>query len=144
MSRRKKRQRAPGGGRKPLPEGQGRVTFSCTVKPETRALIEELKTATGKSAGALVDDRFDPAIVPGAQSLSEIAAEMLPAVPSAPRIGQTWAIDVREGQRVSCEVIGVRQTQYGFEYLVRYMDPARGELKERWWSGEMHAQAQTK
>lgn len=43
-----------GAGRKPISADAKRVTFTCRVKPETKAMIDTLK-ANGKNIGTIID-----------------------------------------------------------------------------------------
>lgn len=55
------KKRAPGGGRKPLPDDQKRVTMSASVAPETKKAITAQAKAAGVSVGVLLDQTFvDP------------------------------------------------------------------------------------
>ncbi len=49
------RKRAPGGGRKPIPEGERRVTRTYSLAPATATHIEREAQRLGVSAGRALD-----------------------------------------------------------------------------------------
>ena len=51
----RKRKRAPGGGRKPKPAGEKRVVRSLSLLPSTLAAIEAEASERGIAAGRVVD-----------------------------------------------------------------------------------------
>lgn len=55
----KKKKRAPGGGRKPLPDDQKRVTMSASVAQGTKREIEARAKSAGVSIGVLLDRTFN-------------------------------------------------------------------------------------